>query len=249
MVAEPGFIEAKRLLKVHFGNNIKIANAYMTKALTWNNIKAEDGKAMQSYALFLRGCCTAMRGLLLLKLIVSKLPYKLRERWRTAACDILKQRNMRARLQDLVAFIERQANILQDPLFGDIQDSFTHIRTLKAKTITDIKPNTFQRKGSSFATKVSMVSDSKAQHTQEKSPIKVVNLDLSTHTLCALCAGKHTLAECQKIYAQSHEAKIEFLRNKGLCFGCLKVGHLSKNCKRRMNCQSCQGKQPTILHI
>lgn len=27
MDAEPGFIEAKRLLKVHFGNNIKIANA------------------------------------------------------------------------------------------------------------------------------------------------------------------------------------------------------------------------------
>lgn len=116
-----------------------------------NNIKAEDGKALQSYALFLRGCCTAMRGLQdmeeldppsNLKLIVSKRPYKLRERWRTATCDILEQRNTRARLQDLVAFIERQANILQDPLFGDIQDPLSHLRTLKAKTITNTKPNT-----------------------------------------------------------------------------------------------------------
>lgn len=61
----------------------------MAKALNWNNIKPEDGKALQSYTLFLRGCCTAMRGLQdmeeldlpsNLKLIVSKLPYKLRER-------------------------------------------------------------------------------------------------------------------------------------------------------------------------
>lgn len=258
MDAEPGFKEAKRLLKVHFGN-MKIANAYMTKALTWNNIRAEDGKALQSYALFLRGCCTAMRGLQSteeldlpsnLKLIVSKLPYKLRERWRTAACDILEQRTTRARLQDLVAFIERQANILQDPLFGDIHDPIMQTKTSKTKFPTDTKANRFKSRGSSFATTVSTVSNSRTQHTQEK-PLTKVNLDSSAHTdsFCAFCAGKHTLAECQKISAQPHEAKIEFLRDKGLCFGCLKVGHLSKNCKRRMICQNCQARHPTILHI
>lgn len=35
MDAEAGFVEAKRLLKVHFGNEIKIVNAYMTGALNW----------------------------------------------------------------------------------------------------------------------------------------------------------------------------------------------------------------------
>ena len=49
--------------------------------------------------------------------------------------------------------------------------------------------------------------------------------------------------------AQPHESKVEFLRSKGLCFGCLMRGHLSKECKRRMTCQSCQRKHPTILHI
>ena len=170
MNAVAGFAEAKRLLKVHFGNEIKIANAYMAKALNWNNIKPEDGKALQRYALFLRGCCTAIRGAQdmeeldlpsNLKLIVSKLPYKLRERWRTVACDILEQRNTQARLQDLVAFIKRQAKILQDPLFGDIHDPLTHNRTLKAKTTTDTKLNRFKSKGISFATTVAMVSDSK----------------------------------------------------------------------------------------
>lgn len=63
-----------------------------------------------------------------LKLIVSKLPYKLRNRWRTEACDILERRNAQARLQDLVAFIETQAKMLQDPLFGDINDPLITIR-------------------------------------------------------------------------------------------------------------------------
>lgn len=53
MDAAAGFAEAKRLLKVHFGSEIRIANVYMVKDLNWNNIKPEDGKALQSYALFL----------------------------------------------------------------------------------------------------------------------------------------------------------------------------------------------------
>lgn len=63
------------------------------------------------------------------------------------------------------------------------------------------------------------------------------------------CAGKHPLAERQKVNSQSHENEIEFLRENGLCVGCLRAGHLSRNCKRRMTGQSCQARQPTILHI
>ena len=53
-------------------------------------------------------------------------------------------------------------------------------------------------------------------------------------------AFQHGIAECQKVNAQQHEAKIEFLRKNGVCFGCLRVGHMSKYCKRRMTCQTCQ---------
>lgn len=222
MDANTGFVEAKRLLKVHFGDEMKIANAYMGKALNWSSIKAEDGKALHSYALFLRGCCNAMRDLQDMEecdlpsnwmLIVSKLPYKLRERWRTAACEILEQRKRRGRLQDLVAFIERQAKILQDPLFGDIHDPLVNVKTLKTKTIAESKPNRFKSKGSSFATTVAMVSDSKAEKsTQEKTPVKV-NMFSSAYDISSpFFAAKHPLAECQKINAQSHEAKIEFLK-------------------------------------
>ncbi|KAJ8391888.1 hypothetical protein AAFF_G00083590 [Aldrovandia affinis] len=98
MDARQGYAEAKRLLKKHFGNEVMVTNAYLEKALSWTAIKADDGKALQAYALYLRGCYIAMQDLEYLKeldipsnlrLMTSKLPYKLRDKWRTAAHDTM----------------------------------------------------------------------------------------------------------------------------------------------------------------
>ncbi|KAJ8402854.1 hypothetical protein AAFF_G00361680 [Aldrovandia affinis] len=98
MDARQGYAEAKWLLKKHFGNEVMVTNAYLEKALSWTAIKADDGKALQAYALYLRGCYNAMQDLEYLKeldipsnlrLMTSKLPYKLRDKWRTAAHDTM----------------------------------------------------------------------------------------------------------------------------------------------------------------
>ena len=57
-----------------------------------------------------------------MKQIVSKLPYKLRERWRTVVSDIMEQTQQRPKFNDLVRFVEKQSKIMQDPVFGDNQD-------------------------------------------------------------------------------------------------------------------------------
>lgn len=38
------------------------------------------------------------------------------------------------------------------------------------------------------------------------------------------------------------------MRKSGLCFGCLVKGHLSKDCKRKMSCQVCFQRHPSLLH-
>lgn len=63
MDARRVYTEAKRLLKKHFGDEIKVASAYLEKALNWTAIKADDGKALHAYAMYLRGCCNAMQDL------------------------------------------------------------------------------------------------------------------------------------------------------------------------------------------
>ena len=51
-----------------------------------------------------------------------KLPYKLRERWRTVTCDLQEKRG-RVVFTDLVSFLEKQLKIVSHPLIGNIQES------------------------------------------------------------------------------------------------------------------------------
>ena len=63
MEPNEGYTEAKRLMEYYSGDKIKLTSAYMEKALNWSDIKAEDGKALSSYALFLQGCCNLSQNL------------------------------------------------------------------------------------------------------------------------------------------------------------------------------------------
>lgn len=55
------------------------------------------------------------------------------------------------------------------------------------------------------------------------------------------------MPKCPKLNKMSHLEKIEFLKEKGVCFGCLKFGHISREwCPLR--CEKCQLQHPTLLH-
>ena len=60
MDPERGYAQAEVLLQGHFGDEQRIAAAYMDEALSWTPIKSEDVKALQDYSLFLRGFSNAM---------------------------------------------------------------------------------------------------------------------------------------------------------------------------------------------
>ncbi len=127
-----GYLKAKQLLREHFGNEYQIAVAYMNKALQWPSIRPEDGEALHSFSLFLSGCCNAMSDISYmevmdnaanLRAIAVKLPYKLREKWRSVACGIQEKQNARVKFKDLVDFINKQARISLHPVFGDIKET------------------------------------------------------------------------------------------------------------------------------
>lgn len=92
MLANHGYLRAKGLLQEHFGDQYIIASTYMEKALSWANIKSEDVSALRDYSLFLRSCCNSMEDIQYFHeldtpsdmfTVVNKLPYKLREKWRS----------------------------------------------------------------------------------------------------------------------------------------------------------------------
>lgn len=180
-------VKAKALLKEHYGNEQKVAAAYMESALVWSTIKTE----VQEYSLFLRGCCNAMEDVQYLNdldtlEIIRKLPYKLRGRWRCHACDLQERYKRRAKFMDIADFAEKQVNILTDPVFGNIQNI---VITTKHKP-----PPRSSIGGTSFATTVNRVE--RTAQPVRTTDAKPSQEDLSllhwrTHIGCVCMVGKN----------------------------------------------------------
>lgn len=252
MPSERGYKEAKRLLYQHFGNEYTIATAYTEKALNWPALRPEDNKALNEFALFLTGCCNTIDSVEYveemdspsnMRAIVSKLPFKLREKWRAVACELQERTGLRARFCDLVSFVDKQAKIVSHPLFGNIQDNTMAKDNLKFKTNRSSNLQVKERK-TTFATSVTPVPEPKKQRTMEKDLAKA-----SHETLCLCCNKNHGLDVCSILKHKPHNEKLDFLKSKGLCYGCLLPGHMSKGCVQRLTCQKCSLKHPTILHL
>nr|XP_040024067.1 uncharacterized protein LOC120812302 [Gasterosteus aculeatus aculeatus] len=245
MPSEPGYQRAKALLIEHFGSEHKISSAYMDKINNWPSIKPEDVNALQSFALFLRGCSNIVHHIKYMKeldmpanlrTILMKLPYKLREKWRNVACDILEQTGSRAVYVDFVNFIEKQVKIVSDPLFGNINDVSPASYT---KLSMQVKQ---KRKSGTFATSINAPKDGHKE---------MENLTAHSNQLkCMFCyLTNHTLEKCFQFRRKTQQDKIQFLKEKGVCFGCLKHGHTSKDCRGRLDCEVCHRKHPSVLHV
>ena len=65
---------------------------------------------------------------------------------------------------------------------------------------------------------------------------------------CPFCAKVHSLEKCPEFKKKIPDERGEFVSSKGLCFGCLASGHLSINCRSRLNCKECGRSHPTVLH-
>lgn len=239
-----GYQKAKQLLKENFGNKYKISCAYLEKVLSWPQIKSEDSRSLLDYAMFLGSSCNAMEEteymeeldtISSIRSIVLKLPYKLREKWRSKPYELQEERSRRVRILDLVHFIEKQAQMAADPAFGDLQDQTTVKGKVTTKTRPPAKPQITKSSGSSFVTGVTVAPKEKQSEPPE--------------TPCSFCNCKHALEVCKAFMAQTHRNKLNFLKCKGMCFGCLSTGHISRGCGKHLTCRVCKQAHPSVLHI
>ena len=70
----------------------------------------------------------------------------------------------------------------------------------------------------------------------------------SSFGACNFCGERHSIVICTKFRIKSLDFRMQFVRDKHLCFACLNTGHLARDCRNRKNCEICQGRHPTIMH-
>ena len=238
MRMEQPFTKAKELLKKKFGDGYKVAQAFVNKAVSWPDVKADDASELNKLSFFLMECNNVLGELNYtyelnhtanIKAIVKKLPYRLRDRWRITVDNII-ERKQRVDFTDLVNFIEQQARIMNS-VYGDVVAP-------KEKKEKEANRSRFgkSRNKASFATR--------ATATGKPDETSV------TDRMCLYCNGKnHDLSVCRKLQSEPNNKRIDFIKSKNLCFGCLKKGsHISKNCTKRLECKTCKMKHPTVLH-
>lgn len=138
-------------------------------------------------------------------------------------------------------FVERQAKIMSDPLFGDLDAAIGEKAMKKFQQGNKLKKD--GKQGSSFAAKVDQVKES-----ETKSKIGV-SLNCAFTRPCMFCEKNHVLQECHKIRKKPHNDRVDFLKKNGLCFGCLVKGHLSRECRKKMTCEVCSLTHPSLLHF
>ena len=61
MQPDEGYREARRLLKARYGQNYKIASAYVTRVTNGPPIRHEDGQALQKFSILLTSCKNTLR--------------------------------------------------------------------------------------------------------------------------------------------------------------------------------------------
>ncbi|KAL7841314.1 hypothetical protein SRHO_G00250050 [Serrasalmus rhombeus] len=259
MPPSTGYAKAKQMLQDYFGDDYKIAEAYLKEAMDWQTIKPEDGAALQSFALFLTGCSNTMADIsymedldnaACIKALASKLPYKLKESWRKYACDLQEKTKKRVKFKDFVEFVNKQVKYLLHPLYGNIKDNTTTNTKDSVRQKPKAQDKDMAKSKKVFTTSVASSAENKDKKEGESSiSNKTKSVDANGKP-CLYCNGDHhSFSVCKGFKKKPHKEKIEFLKGKGLCFACLKHGHMSNTCTEKAQCQECARPHPTLLHI
>ena len=235
---EKGYKEARRALERKYGNEHKISVAYLEKLLQWPCMKPGDVTSLDDFAILLRSCINATEEISALsevnhpknlQLIVSKLPYSLQERWRRKV-HYLSEEGRSCNFSELVDFVEREVDVMSDPIFGTTE--MTSLTRAKRSSQEDAKP----RNRTSFSTR----------RDEEASEEKTFHIE--SKPVCQYCKLEHDIGSCESLNQKSSDERLKIIRDNGLCFGCLRTGHVSKQCRQRKTCKKCSHKHPTILH-
>lgn len=241
--SEDAYEEAKKLLEERYGDPFIVANAYRDKLDRWPKINARDGTALQKFADFLRQCYTAAQSIGHLdvlnddrqnKKMLQKLPDWLVTRWGRIVASHKEEKRKFPEFKVFVDFIVKEAKIACDPV--------TSLQSLKgdgAQGDSERPRGRFQKNdrsrpvGRSFLTEV-----------QEKS-----STNPKPKISCVLCLRQgHELEDCRQFLAKSLDKRKDFVKEKELCFGCFGSGHMSRRCKQRKRCKTCDKMHPTSLH-
>ena len=226
-----GYKQARALLEDRYGNSHRVMDEYSKRLREWPKLHADDVASWDRLLLLLREISNATRDVSgsefehpgTIRSILGKFPSVLHDRFlRKVDSMQQKKKDCRVAFADVIEFLETEVRVKRNPLFG-------------SSKVDDAHP---------------IRVDSKSSGSCSRFPSHKVNAvtGVTGRQPCTYCNGDHFVAYCEQLRFQPFHVRDGHVRGKGLCLGCLRSGHLIRQCKRRLTCAVCKKTHPTLLH-
>ncbi|XP_055922749.1 uncharacterized protein LOC129953531, partial [Eupeodes corollae] len=94
----------------------------------------------------------------------------------------------------------------------------------------------------------SCYTSTRASKTSTKTQNSVRTHLVETKVVCPMCTEDHILPSCKTFIRSDVNARRNFVKEKGLCFNCLRNGHASNKCRSTFRCKMCSSRHHTLVH-
>ncbi|XP_077977489.1 uncharacterized protein LOC144433051 [Glandiceps talaboti] len=243
--SEESYKGAWKLLEERYGHPFRVQKAFRDRLSKWQKIGPKDSAGLQEFADFLRACRDAtphVPGLRILddceenRKLLAKLPDWAAARWNRQVTDIMDRTGEYPTFEDFVTYTSKEARIACNPI-SSLSCMREYSNAAEPKETKDTGRRVNRNKGTTLATGSTAVNDKQSkENTYVSKP-------------CLLCKKPdHQLSTCPEFKSKTLEQRKQFIQENRVCFSCLKVGHNSRDCCRKLTCEKCKKRHPTILH-
>ncbi|KAK0144640.1 hypothetical protein N1851_016982 [Merluccius polli] len=158
--------------------------------------------------------------------LVQKLPDWAASQWNRKVTQVMRDDQEFPSFQEFVFFIVTETEIACNPI-----TSFHALHSSEANSSRPLK----EKKCKSSVYHTQTVTETETQG-QLKTGLKPSQ------------DSKHQLHRCPEFKGKALEERRKYVKEKRLCYGCLKTGHNAKDCRNRHSCDKCKARHPTLLH-
>ncbi|WAQ94115.1 hypothetical protein MAR_006586 [Mya arenaria] len=221
--SKTAFESTQRVLHERYGHPFVVQKAFRDKLDKWPKIAAKDPIGLRDFADFLQGCKDALPHIPSLRILD----------------DCTENQKLLNKLPDY-ATIGWNREVIQSMESNGSYPSFSQFVSFLAKE-AKIACNPIS---SLYA--LNNNEDKKSKELRYSGNKAKVN---TTSKPVFFCNKKgHYIFKCNGILSLTIDKKRDFIRNNSLCYGCLRKGHLNKDCRRKHTCNVCKGQHPSCLH-
>lgn len=138
-----------------------------------------------------------------MKVLVSKLPFRLRDKWRVAVFNIGEKCDRRLTFKDLLEFLEKQATTTSDPVYGEAQAPKERVIAKTSKPVYRSKAN--------VATSVVPLSEQISSKIQPSHNQIRPEKENAVQNSCVFCNKRYFIEHCDSFIRKITKKRWSFV--------------------------------------